>query len=83
MPGVDTAKALEIAEAIRRRVEQYEFTTRDGRKARVTVSAGLATYPKHLQSMGNEVTDLIAAADEQLVVHAKRKGRNRVCYPGY
>lgn len=81
MPGVEAAQALEIAERIRRRVQEHPFATPDERQARVTISIGLATYPDHLLGTANAVTDLIAAADEQLVAHAKKNGRNRVCHP--
>jgi len=81
MQGMGTAAAFEIAERIRQSVEEHEFTTLDGRRAHVTVSIGLATYPDHLEGTGNVVTDLIAAADDQLVAYAKSGGRNRVCCP--
>ena len=82
MPDTDLAGASQAAETIRRRIEEHDFVTMDGRPAKVTVSIGLATYPDHAAGNGNPVTDLIAAADNQLVLHAKMGGRNRVCHPG-
>ncbi len=82
MPDTDLVRAYAVAEAVRQRISEQEFATADGRTARVTVSIGLATYPDHTGGNGNPVTDLIAAADYQLVAHAKEGGRNRVCHPG-
>jgi diguanylate cyclase (GGDEF)-like protein len=55
-------------------VEATPFADRDGRIAhRVTLSAGLAEYPRD----GGSVADLMAVADARLY-QAKRAGRNRV-----
>ncbi len=82
MPRTDSETAFTYAERIRQRIKEYHFPTLDGREARVTVSIGLATYPDHLGGTANRVVDLIAAADDQLVVYAKNGGRDRVCRPG-
>ncbi|MGE5599385.1 MAG: GGDEF domain-containing protein, partial [Bacteroidota bacterium] len=81
LPGAGPEEARQVAEEIRENVRRHQFTTLDGRTASVTVSIGLATYPDHLPDAATTVIDLIAASDEQLVVYAKRGGKNRVCLP--
>jgi diguanylate cyclase (GGDEF)-like protein len=63
-----------------RRVEELRSDVKrlgaqhDGRPlGTVTLSAGVASYPRH----GREITDLIAAADRALY-RAKREGRDRI-----
>jgi len=68
LPETDLAGALEVAERVRSRVEAAEFP---GRK--VTLSIGVAVYPKH----GDTAANVIGAADAALYV-AKRGGRNQV-----
>lgn len=83
MPGTDSERAYEIAEQIRTRIKEYPFQTQDGEYAHVTVSIGLATWPVDLAGKTNSVNDLVAAADDQLVVFAKNGGRDRVCRLDY
>jgi GGDEF domain-containing protein len=66
-----TARALALAERIRRAIEAAEF---DGH--RLTVSLGVATYGIH----GESAADLARAAEGALGA-AKRQGRNRVALP--
>ncbi|MHB2017794.1 MAG: GGDEF domain-containing protein [Candidatus Xenobia bacterium] len=64
----------EFAEAVRRRVYETDFT--GGQKqplGRVSISAGVATFPRH----GELPDPLIVAADRNLY-RAKESGRNRV-----
>ena len=68
LPETDLAGALEVAERVRARVEAAEFPGRN-----VTLSIGVAVYPKH----GDTAAGIIAAADAALYV-AKRGGRNQV-----
>ena len=82
MPRTDSEAAFGYAERIRQHIKEHRFSTLDGREASVTVSIGLATYPDHLECTANTLTDLIAVADDQLVVYAKNGGRDRVCRPG-
>jgi diguanylate cyclase (GGDEF)-like protein len=74
LPETDVAGALEVAERIRRRLEQTEIPLPDGR-TRVTVraSAGVAGAPY----TPLEGTSLIKTADAALY-SAKRSGKNRV-----
>ena len=68
------AQASEIADAIRRQVEQYaEPSPRKAHRA-ITVSVGVAAFPDDAQAE----LELIRAADHRLY-QAKRAGRNLVC----
>ena len=70
--GVDTNRASKIGESIRQDVETASFQF-EREKIRVTVSAGVATFPGHAAN----VEGLIAAADNALY-EAKQSGRNRI-----
>ena len=72
----DTAKrnAIRVAERVRSLMERAEIVVDMGEiMAKVTVSAGVATYPED----GDTSEDLIDAADRALY-RAKQKGKNRV-----
>ena len=64
--------AREVAEGLRKVVEARTFT-HEGKEFGVTISQGLAEWPRH----GNTAEGLIAAADRALYA-AKQQGRNRV-----
>jgi diguanylate cyclase (GGDEF)-like protein len=64
--------ALRIAETIRMAIEAAVIPY-EKHELRVTISAGLATFPEN----GRSVQELIAAADAGLY-RAKSEGRNRV-----
>jgi diguanylate cyclase (GGDEF)-like protein len=68
LPETDMSGAVEVAERIRARVENGDFP---GRK--ITVSIGVAEFPKH----GRIPQDVVAVADAALY-EAKRGGRNQV-----
>jgi len=61
-----------FGEKIRANIESLAFGPRDD--ARLTISAGVATYPRD----GETPRDVLEAADKQLY-RAKSLGRNRVC----
>ncbi len=63
---------LEMAERIRKKVEDTEFTGIAEGPLRVTISGGLCTYPDDAGSMN----DILARADKALYA-AKMEGRNR------
>lgn len=68
----DLEKGREIAERIRTRVENHKF----GVDRKVTISIGLATYPKNAKDKGS----LIREAD--LALYLAKRERNKVCAPG-
>jgi diguanylate cyclase (GGDEF)-like protein len=72
LPGVTKQQALEVAEEIRHRVEEYSFE-RDGVSPHPTLSIGVATYPED----GESRAALTRAADKALY-RAKRSGGNAV-----
>ncbi|MFW6363871.1 MAG: GGDEF domain-containing protein, partial [Spirochaeta sp.] len=65
-------RAVEVGERIRQMVEAHVFTTAGGQSLRVTVSAGIASFPRTTKEPG----DLFRDADIALY-EAKRGGRNR------
>jgi GGDEF domain-containing protein/putative methionine-R-sulfoxide reductase with GAF domain len=73
-PAVDDAVALAIAERIRRSLERAEFPAPEGGSpVRITLSGGVASFPRDAQDAGG----LVFAADKALYL-AKRLGKNRV-----
>jgi diguanylate cyclase (GGDEF)-like protein len=73
MPGTGAEGAENIAERIRRRIEEYHPGLGELTSLRVTVSVGLA-----VSSASISVRDLIEQADAALYM-AKRAGKNQVC----
>jgi diguanylate cyclase (GGDEF)-like protein len=72
--GVDKERAFQVAERLRRVIEEKQFPNEKilpGGK--LTISCGLAVFPDDAKDRN----DLIARADAALY-HAKRTGRNRV-----
>jgi diguanylate cyclase len=68
-------KVLEVAERIRKAVEEHRFDLLDGRIIHVTVSIGVAVYPDTVK----RIDELVEKADEALY-KAKGLGRNAVSY---
>ncbi|HCW50957.1 MAG TPA: hypothetical protein DGR79_02665 [Clostridiales bacterium] len=74
LPGATGEMSVAVAERIRGAVEGHDFATRfDLGPVRVTVTAGVATYPEHAA----EPDELILRADEAMY-QGKHRGRNRV-----
>jgi len=73
MPTANQKRALELAEEIRKRIEQHRFFI-DGREARITISIGISNLPLH-KDLIKDYEDLIKLADEALYI-CKDKGRN-------
>jgi len=73
LPDCPKLKAVSSAEEFRKKIESREIILRR-QKTRVTVSVGVAAFPK--DSTGGD--DLIFKADEALY-QAKETGRNKVC----
>ncbi len=76
LPDTDIATATEVLEAFRARVEAA-VVEHDDKQLKVTVSVGLATYPR--DGVGRR--ELFEAADRALYA-AKAAGRNRVTAAG-
>ena len=71
------SEALEVAERIRKRVAGHEFsgsTTDPTQTMRMTISAGISTFPRD----GVTALDLVQKADQALY-RAKRSGRDQTC----
>jgi len=73
MPTSNNKRALELAEEIRKRIEQHRFFI-DGREARITISIGISNLPLH-KDIVKDYEDLIKLADEALYL-CKDRGRN-------
>jgi len=74
LPGTVGDVSLAVAERIRSAVESHDFGTGSAPvPSRVTITAGVATYPEH----ATEPDDLIFRADEAMYM-GKNRGRNRV-----
>jgi len=67
-PHTDLKEGIEIAERLRKRIENYDFGIR-----RVTISVGVAEYNNETEK------DFIKKVDDNLY-KAKKSGRNRVVY---
>jgi diguanylate cyclase (GGDEF)-like protein len=72
LPGVDRARALTLAEAVRDRVERHNFV-KDGLRVEPTISIGVAEFPRD----ATDPAGLFSRADKALYA-AKRRGRNQV-----
>jgi len=68
--------AMEIAENIRRNVENVEISHADGSKSKVTVSIGVTT----LVPTQNSSMDAFFSMADKALYDAKASGRNRVLY---
>ncbi|MHB8171471.1 MAG: GGDEF domain-containing protein [Thermincolia bacterium] len=74
LPSTDTDEAAYVAERIRYVVENFTFSCSDGTPTKVTVSMGIACFPKDSRNK----SELISHADLALY-RAKQTGRNKVC----
>ncbi len=74
VPNTDEQAALGTAEDIRRRVQEHTFESVDGQAVHVTISTGVALFPRD----ANDVVSLDRLADRAAYL-AKRLGKNRVC----
>lgn len=77
LPGTSCEDARQLAETIRRSIENVRLPGDAGDHASVTVSIGVATALLHDGNVGWSAQDLINAADRSLY-QAKEQGRNRV-----
>lgn len=74
LPDCDKAKAIELANALRKKIETRVITLRR-QKTHMTASFGVSSFPKDAKLK----EELIIKADESLY-KAKETGRNKVCY---
>jgi diguanylate cyclase (GGDEF)-like protein len=65
--------AFQLAESLRKRVNEYDFLTPANQLVKISVSIGVATFPDH----ASQKELLISAADRALYT-AKEMGRNNV-----
>lgn len=70
-PGTDSVGASNIAERIRAQVERCTIKLA-GKELRITISAGIVSYPTH----ASVLPELLKEADEAMY-NAKRGGKNR------
>lgn len=70
LPDAEEVQALNIAEKIRKQVEALNF---EDPAVKITVSIGVALFPKH----GNTEKELISKVDQALYA-AKNSGRNKI-----
>ncbi|WP_235008505.1 sensor domain-containing diguanylate cyclase [Candidatus Halocynthiibacter alkanivorans] len=75
LPDLSPDEAFERAEALRLAVENITVRYGDKTLPRITISAGLSSYPQH----GTMPQDLMRSADDALYA-AKGKGRNQVAW---
>lgn len=73
LPEGSLQGSLELAERLRQRIEEWDFTTDKGEKLKVTASFGVAEFTADMRRL----EDLIARADAALY-ESKTGGRNRV-----
>ena len=70
----EQSKAMEVAERLRATVEQSDVALDNGNILHTTISIGVATLSKEV----NSIDSIIKLADNALY-EAKRAGRNKVC----
>ena len=66
-------KVMEVAERIRKAVQEHKFYLFDGQMINITISIGVAIYPDTVK----DINKIVEKADSALY-EAKRTGRNRV-----
>ncbi len=74
LPNCSREQASEIAERIRKTVEDTPFVLPNNHTIRLTVSVGVATFEN-----GNESPDLLFEKADDALYKAKHAGRNLVC----
>jgi diguanylate cyclase (GGDEF)-like protein len=73
LANTDTSQAVMLAERMRSVIFAYPFK-HDGIRSQLSVSIGIASFPKD----ADNIKDLVKRADEALYM-AKESGRNKVC----
>lgn len=75
VPNKSLKEVVDIAETIRKNVENNKVEIDDGSVLSVAISLGVAVYPENL----DDINSLFIAADDNLY-KSKENGRNRVSY---
>jgi len=75
LPDTPITKASQVAERIRKSVEEEDFHLPDGGKIKITVSIGVSCFTDTVSI----AEDLLEQADQALY-KAKQTGRNRICF---
>ena len=75
LTNTDSMGAFEVAERIRKSVENTQISLSDGRTHAMTISIGLNT---RIPTLDSSLDEFLGHADSALYT-AKREGRNRVC----
>lgn len=71
-------KVLEVAERIRKTVEEHKFSLLDNKILNITVSIGVAIYPYTVENI-----ELLVEQADSALYKAKRAGRNKVILADY
>jgi diguanylate cyclase (GGDEF)-like protein len=78
LPGFDKQQALDMAEAIRKRIKKTTYLQKAGLKVRISSSMGVSTFPDDADTL----TELLALAD-QAMFSVKERGKDSVCGISY
>ena len=73
LPQTAAAKAAQVAERLRAKIEEKKFTSESGESFQVTASLGVAAL-----APGMEAIDALIAAADAALYRSKKGGRNRV-----
>ena len=76
LPETPLLKAEELAERLRKKIADTDFSIKDNEDINLTVSIGIATFPEHAES-SHELIRVVDAA----MYTAKAEGRNKVKIP--
>ena len=77
--GANLDQGWDIAERLRKRIEDFRFPAPDGQNSiPMTISVGLASYPDD----AGQKEDLIAMADKAMYI-AKFSGKNKTCFANH
>ena len=74
LPGFGKPRAIDMAEAIRKRIKESTYLQNAGLKVGVSASFGISTYPQD----ANTLSGLLALAD-QAMFSVKERGKDSVC----
>ena len=78
LPGLNKLQALDMAEAIRRRIKETVYLQKAGLKVCISSSLGVSTFPDDADTL----TELLALAD-QAMFSVKERGKDSVCGISY